>query len=256
MDLREFIESGILENYVLGLASAEERREVEQMAQAHPEVKEALLAIEEDLTDYARSQAPPMPEGLREKILQRIDAEGSAGPASPKSPAVGSWPMAVAVLLLAGLAFLFWKNRQVRAAHEQTRNELQALQTDCAEQGKRLLQMQEQIAILRDDSYRPVIMEGTEKAPGAIAAVYWNPEKREAYLDTRSLPTPPAGKQYQLWALVGGQPVDMGVFDLALQAEFQQVPFIENPDAFAVTLEPAGGSVSPTLEEMYVVGGV
>ena len=105
MDLREFIESGILENYVLGLASAEERREVEQMAQAHPEVKEALLAIEEDLTDYARSQAPPMPEGLREKILQRIDAEGSAGPASPKSPAVGSWPMAVAVLLLAGLAF-------------------------------------------------------------------------------------------------------------------------------------------------------
>lgn len=34
------------------------------------------------------------------------------------------------------------------------------------------------------------------------------------------------------------------------------IPFIDNPRAFAVTLEPRGGSENPTLEQMYVIGEV
>ena len=78
-------------------------------------------------------------------------------------------------------------------------------------------------------------------------------------MDITNLPSPAADKQYQLWAIVDGAPVDMGVFDLAsaeTDTTFQNVPFIENPQAFAVTLEPKGGSTNPTLDQMYVVGNV
>ena len=48
----------------------------------------------------------------------------------------------------------------------------------------------------------------------------------------------------------------MGVFKVVISAGFQEVPFIENAAAFAVTLENRGGSPTPTLEEMVVIGNV
>ena len=78
-----------------------------------------------------------------------------------------------------------------------------------------------------------------------------------AYLDVIDLPAPPTNKQYQLWAIVDGQPVDMGVFDNAVGVKtFEAVPFIANAQAFAVTVEDIGGSPTPSLETMVVIGNV
>ena len=47
----------------------------------------------------------------------------------------------------------------------------------------------------------------------------------------------------------------MGVFDLPENGEtFIEVPFIVDADAFAITMEPAGGSISPTLTDLQVIG--
>ncbi len=65
----------------------------------------------------------------------------------------------------------------------------------------------------------------------------------------------PSGKQYQLWAIVEDKPASMGVFDaVADTSKLQEVSYVENAQAYAVTLEPRGGSETPTLEQMYVVG--
>lgn len=45
MNNQTFIESGILELYITGIASADEVREVEEMAAAHTDVREALDAL-------------------------------------------------------------------------------------------------------------------------------------------------------------------------------------------------------------------
>jgi anti-sigma-K factor RskA len=84
--------------------------------------------------------------------------------------------------------------------------------------------------------------------------VYWDKSTGQVYVYASKLPTPEAGKQYQLWALKDGKPVDAGVFDI--NGELQQMKRITEADAFAVTLEPVGGSETPTLELLYVVGGV
>ncbi|MGB3617133.1 MAG: anti-sigma factor, partial [Catalinimonas sp.] len=78
-----------------------------------------------------------------------------------------------------------------------------------------------------------------------------------AYLQVVDLPVPPAGKQYQLWGIAGGQPVSMGVFNLPTGgAELQAVAAVPNAQAYAVTLEPTGGSPTPTLDQMYVMGEI
>jgi anti-sigma-K factor RskA len=97
-------------------------------------------------------------------------------------------------------------------------------------------------------------LKGTEAFPSTYATVYWKTSSSEVYLAPAGLPEPEEGKQYQLWAIVNGEPRSAGmVNDLKGLNVMQQ---ISDASAFAITLEPEGGSESPTLEAMYVLGEV
>ena len=61
MNTQEYISSGIVESYVLGLASEEERIEFEQYCAQYPEVLAARTAFELSLENQAMENAiaPP-----------------------------------------------------------------------------------------------------------------------------------------------------------------------------------------------------
>ncbi|MCB0639584.1 MAG: anti-sigma factor, partial [Lewinella sp.] len=168
------------------------------------------------------------------------------------------WVAILMAVLAAAAAFWFWRqNEASQGTSEQLRTVLAEVQDNCDEQAARLEAAEQQLGILRNPAFRPIIMAGTELAPTATATVYYNPEARQAYLDAGTLPATPSDKQYQLWAIVDGTPVSIGVFDaLGQLATWQEVNFADNPQLFAVTLEPRGGSESPTLDAMYVAGEV
>jgi anti-sigma-K factor RskA len=55
--------------------------------------------------------------------------------------------------------------------------------------------------------------------------------------------------------MVEGNPVDLGVFDMKEDdAGMKRMKAIEGAEAFAVTLEPRGGSKSPTMDQLMVMG--
>ncbi|MCW3076014.1 MAG: hypothetical protein JWO32_623 [Bacteroidetes bacterium] len=55
-DLKAYIESGILELYVLGIASNEEVKEIELLAKIHPEIKNEIEAITTALRNEAKEK--------------------------------------------------------------------------------------------------------------------------------------------------------------------------------------------------------
>ena len=114
----------------------------------------------------------------------------------------------------------------------------------------------ENVAMFNSPENKIIKMAGTEKkAPAAHATICWNTKTKEVYVGFSNLPAPPSGKQYQLWAIADGKPVDLGVIDKAIDtAAIQKMKVTEKAQAFAVTLEKSGGSPTPTLEEMYAVG--
>lgn len=73
MNIETYISSGILEDYILGLASPKERKEVEYYIKKYPEIKSELRAIEDALGLYTQAKAIPMPKGLDQEILSCID---------------------------------------------------------------------------------------------------------------------------------------------------------------------------------------
>ena len=172
----------------------------------------------------------------------------AAEPATSRS----IWAMAASVALilsLAGNALLYsnWKSAN---------SELVALQNDQARFAtttqvveKQLGALREENQILRSDEFRAITLAGTKDAPTARAKVMFNPATHKVYVDVKSLPPLPEGKQYQLWALDNGKPVDAGMLaaNTATGSDMQQMKDITNAQAFAMTIEPAGGSVSPSM---------
>jgi anti-sigma-K factor RskA len=95
----------------------------------------------------------------------------------------------------------------------------------------------------------------TSPDPNSLAIVYWNTRTKEVYLMFNNMPRPEADKQYQLWAIVDGKPVDAGLIAGNGENVLIKMKNISGANAFAVTLESKGGNPSPQ-GQMYVLGNV
>jgi anti-sigma-K factor RskA len=104
-------------------------------------------------------------------------------------------------------------------------------------------------------NYQIVKMVGLPISKQSNSTIFWDKDTKEVKIYASNLPTPAANEQYQLWAIVGGAPVSLGVFD-PNDSALQNMQNISNPQAFAVTLEKRGGSTTPTMDKMYVIGNV
>ena len=76
MKKQEYIQSGILESYLLGIVSEEERREVEQQVSIDKDIAEALKVLEIDITDFYTKNAVPPPPIIRETIALNAQHAG------------------------------------------------------------------------------------------------------------------------------------------------------------------------------------
>jgi len=262
VDIKAYIASGILEQYAFDLLSPAERSEVEANLQQYPELVEELrqieYALEKYLSLYQDKPSPDFQQRLNDSLENVVpDPLPTPPPGTPPTRGGTNWWLTgLVVVALAAAAWLFFDNQQKDRSYQQLATEYQNLQLDCDETTETNRGLLSLLQTIRQSGNSLIQMRGTDKDTTAFASIIYNAETKKSYLDIINLAEPAADKQYQLWAIVDGTPVDMGVFDVNIDTSktLQEVPFIENVQAFAVTLEPRGGSVSPTLEEMVVIG--
>lgn len=259
INVKEYIESGILEDFLSGNVSEQERREVECLSKIYPEIRTELDILSDTIERYAFANKVTPPAALKSKIMAQLafaddvvdtkveDAteEEDSVPVLPLNSRSNSfqwgWVAAASVAALIGTVVYF--NARV-----------ETLSTTVAQQQTEIKTQTEQIAQLNDANNQFVTLKGVEKSPNSSVRVLWNSKTQEVQLSVLSLPEPSSDKQYQLWALVGGKPVDLGVFDVT--TAFQKMKTTGQAEAFAVTLEKKGGNPTPHLEELYVMGKV
>jgi hypothetical protein len=77
MDIHAYIQSGIIESYLLGIAGNEENDELNRLRRIYPEVEYAIQSAEEWLYGIASPSATPVPNEVKEKIFTSIKEEVS-----------------------------------------------------------------------------------------------------------------------------------------------------------------------------------
>jgi anti-sigma-K factor RskA len=268
VDINEYISSGILELYVAGALDPEQMREVGEVAARHSQIRDEIAAIEEAVAAMARTDRNPSPE-LRSTIIRRIAELGEEGAprqgAVPRPPTMASLPRAMRYMLAAaiavailssGLAIYYWiewqrTRMELVDAQQQQRKTIDEVESYKA----RYEEANGMLTVLRSPGNRVVDLHGTPNAPAASARVYWNSATSETTIDVAALPKPPAGRQYQLWAIGKRGPADAGLIARDGAAAMQKMKDVAaGATAFAVTLEPEGGRPSPTLDQIVVTG--
>lgn len=254
MDIQAYIASGILELYALDQLSPPERAEVEGYVMQYPELQAELSEIERSLELFAQAQASSPPTELMQAINQQIDQlESSTATSAAGNNKWWKWLSGVALAgLLAMIYFYFQEQQQQQDELAQLQEQLE----DCEERSAVLADLQQQIALVADPHSQYIELAGTADHLDAQAAVVYNSDKQATLFAPSGLPPIPSDRQYQLWAIVDGATISLGVFDAPADSEqlLLNLPFEAEVDAFAITLEPRGGSVNPTLAEMYVIG--
>lgn len=263
MDVKEYIASGKLELYVAGALSREENLEVQQYAIEYPEIRKEIEAIERAILAVTEAASPKMPLDGFARIKARIDdvipftPERSTNTGTPWGSYLG-W--AASVLLAIGLFWMYTENSKLQSEIELTNKEKQSLEDILSDTQEEITFTETLLEDIRDKNVTVIALGGQTVSPSSYAKAYWNKAESKVIIDAKGLPEPPEGFTYQVWSLKLDPltPTSIGLLD-DFASEDTKLFTLENAnesEAFGITLEPEGGSETPTLEQLYTLGAV
>ena len=253
MNIQEYISGGIVESYVLGLASKEERSEFEDMCLQYPEVLAARTSFELALEKQAIENSIAPSADLKGKIFEQIKS-GKVVSMQAESTRVKKinwikYTAAASIILLAGSLYyninLYNKNKSLKNNYDTTIAKLNNVEKD--------------IQILQQNpAMKMASLKGQEISPASFATVYWDTTSQDVYLMINNMPKPASDKQYQLWAFLDGKPTDMGIIEITEKPlQLYRLKKAQAAQAFAITLEKKGRSdISKPGGDVYVMGGL
>ncbi len=263
MNTKEYIDSGILELYALNALTPEEMKDVELKLREWPELQRELHAIQEGLNAFSLAHAKDPDARLKAKVLDNLPfqdeftleekQESKIIEIRPKYPI---WLVAASVALVLSTGVLFYRNIQFSNRISELEEQVSRSNQQVAELNKRLATNTNYLADISSPDTRKILLSSKTKVPGENAVVFLKDSDKQVFISTTQLPLLAADKQYQLWALVDGKPIDMGVLETGQFQLAKSIPQLLQAQAFAITIEKKGGSPSPTLEKLVALGSV
>jgi anti-sigma-K factor RskA len=250
MDKHKFISSGLLEQYVLGLTTLEESKEVEAYLEAFPELKEEVNAMEEALMRYAASQSiPPSPN--KRRIIQNTSSQSRlrSGLADWYAPVL----FVITTLILGSFSFVIWQENKI------LRHSLQSQKAEMSLLEQHFLHQDHDahlFSILSHQDTKQIELTNhlTTNAQHTVVA-YWNPTAHKAILNTAALQAPPSNHQYQLWYYIKDRYVSANLLESS-KLKLIPISYLPKVQKIMLTIEPLGGSRFPNDQRVAYIGEI
>jgi len=275
MDVKTYIDSGILEQYILGDVSDQERREVECLSSIYPEIREALDELETGVERLANLGSIKPPSNLRGRILDEVSRHepfsekeameknpenalkrAAREPETPKKRSARPILWAAATI---AMVFAIWQySMRVTMENQITKGEEERreLLSENRNLEGRIDRLTGDVEDAFDPKVRKVVLKPTREKDVDDLTLFWQRDEGRIKINLTSLPNLPEENQYQLWVLIDGKPSNMGVLPKDFDDIYESVESTLEGDAFAITVEPFGGRENPSLDQLVYLGEV
>lgn len=251
MDKTYIQEQKILELYVLGELNESEIKKVERALISYPELRTELSIIEESFEKLAFENAIQPSDKVKIQLLDTISkSDTKVVDLKPKKSNYNKLKFAasIAAIFLIGSIFLY-------VQWNATQNQLKIAEEQNSELNKKLdLLIKDYndtntlFTAINNPNTEKYILKGNNLMPEAKLISYVNDEDKSVIVNTSYLPKLDDKHDYQMWADVDGEMIDMGVIDL--EKSMLAMNYIENSESLNITIEPAGGSEHPTVSQL------
>jgi anti-sigma-K factor RskA len=242
--------------YALGSLSGTEKQRLQDHLEQCASCRTELQHLHGDMALMALASSGPVPpRRSRERLLNAIAREPRSAAASVGSPARRWFAIpAFAALLLAIACFFLWgSNARLSRRYE-------ALKRERVQEMRDVERAHELLAMFNaPDAVHATLVAAKEKPQPQGKAMYLPRQGALLFMASNLAPLP-AQKTYQLWLVpMQGAPIPAGTFrpDLKGSAMVMDPPIPKGMTAkmFAVTVEAAGGSQTPTMPMVMMSAG-
>ncbi len=239
-----FLDSDLLEKYLLEDTSKEETLRVERYIAMYPEVRETYNQLQVNLETFAKLYAKETPEGLKQIILHNTRKEKVANRSLFRYAVAAS----VAIMLFAGSSYFFWnQNKSLQEENTLVTNKIKYLEENMNNQ---LEDVRNQFIVLNNPDTKKYTLRGKKEGKELKAIAYINPVKKLSYINVSNVPELPENKCFQMWAEVNGELVNLGVIkQFEDKDKLLALPYAENAIGY-ITIEPEGGNSMPTVQNI------
>jgi anti-sigma-K factor RskA len=245
-----FLNSDLLEKYLIGNTTLEENVTVEHYISTYPEVKEAYDKLQTNLEIVAKHQAVKAPKDILNKVLVELDEKPVVKLQTTTRKKWYKYTVAASIvaMLFAGTSYLFYKqNKNLNIENQKIADEVFDLRDDIDLQNQKLDEIMRQFKQLNNPETQKYLITGNNRAKDLKTVAYINPIEKISMVDVVSLPPLPEDKCYQIWAQVQDKMVNLGILS-ETDRQLKNIPYTEDAFALNITIEPKGGNLNASVE--------
>lgn len=249
--INTFLNSGLLDKYLLGETTTVESEKVESFITRYPEIENAYNTMQHNLEVVAKANAVEAPKNILNTILDELD----------EAPVVNlnttrrykKWykftvAASIAALIFAGSSGYFYnQNQKLQNDTIVVDAEIDDLRRDIAQNNAMLDKVMRQLLRLNNPETEKYIIKGNERAKDLKTVAYINSKEKTSMIDVVSLPELPEEQCYQIWAELQGKMVSLGILDKA-DRKLRNIPYMEDALALSITIEQKGGNAIASTE--------
>jgi len=248
-----FLNSDLLEKYLLGETTSEQTEMVETYISKYPEVQKAYSELEHNLEIVAKSYAVEAPKGILNNILDELDEKPTIQLNQIKS--TKPWyrfavAASIAALVFAASSYTFYsQNQKLSKENQVVVDEIFDLRNDIDLNNQMLDKVMRQLLRLNNPETEKYIIKGNERAKDLKTVAYINAKDKTSMIDVITLPQLPEEQCYQIWAEVQDKMVSLGILSEA-DRQLKTIPYTEDALGLNITIEPKGGNTNATLDNL------
>jgi len=249
--VQTFLETDLLERYLVGDTSFSESATVETYISEYPEIKAKYILLQDNLEILSKSNAIEPPTNLLENILEAVEDKPVIELHKETSKKATPWfgiAASVAALIFGAFSFfLYTQNQSLIDKNTLANDEINQLRLDAAHTNSELATVSKKYNMLINPETNKYTLRGNNRAKNLKTVAYVNPVDKLSMIDVVALPELPKEQTYQLWAEVQDKMINLGILD-ASKGNLMPIPYMEDAIGYSITVGPKGENHTASTE--------